>query len=324
MLEMAGYKETGSCEKLIVTGCMVQRFGNALRMSSLRSTISWARASTTDRRVLRSKTRPLEDSCGCADVHSRRVRPSRESWKDTRRGSRSAKAATIGARSASSRPCAARCEVAPLHRWWRRLSASWLRGSARSASSVRTRRPSVGPRRWYGSRRSPEALAKVEGLDWIRLHYAYPIGLPDSLWRLFGTSQRCAATWICRFSTRRAQCSRRCVAASLRPVRSASWIGSDRANIAIRTTFIVGFPGETDEDFAELVDFVESQQFERVGVFTTSRRRVPTPLNCRIRSLKRSSKSGSGFSWRPKQGQQGAHGCPCGSDHGRAHRWSVG
>ena len=39
-------------------------------------------------------------------------------------------------------------------------------------------------------------------------------------------------------------------------------------DIAIRTTFIVGFPGETDEDFEELVDFVRAQRFERVGVFT--------------------------------------------------------
>ena len=62
------------------------------------------------------------------------------------------------------------------------------------------------------------------------------------------------------------------------------------SDIHIRTTLITGFPGEGEEDFDELVDFVESQKFERLGVFAYSGRKVLLPEIWKTRSMKRSSR----------------------------------
>lgn len=114
------------------------------------------------------------------------------------------------------------------------------------------------------------ALARVEGLQWIRLHYAYPIGLPESLLRAIADEPK-----VVKYLDMPLQhASGRMLKAMRRGVTRA---GQDRIlervrafvpDIAVRTTFIVGFPGETDADFAELLDFVRDQQFDRLGVFT--------------------------------------------------------
>ena len=114
------------------------------------------------------------------------------------------------------------------------------------------------------------ALAKVEGLDWIRLHYAYPIGLPDSLLAAIRDEPK-----VCSYLDMPLQHASGPMLKAMR--RGVTRAGQERIldrvraavpDIAIRTTFSWASQGETDEDFAELVDFVESQQFERVGVFT--------------------------------------------------------
>jgi len=114
------------------------------------------------------------------------------------------------------------------------------------------------------------ALAKVDGIRWIRLHYAYPIGLPESLLRAIAEEEK-----VVKYLDMPLQhASGRILKAMRRGVTRA---GQERIlervrrfvpDIAIRTTFIVGFPGETDADFQELEDFVREQRFDRVGGFT--------------------------------------------------------
>ncbi len=117
-----------------------------------------------------------------------------------------------------------------------------------------------------------EALDAVEGLDWIRLMYLYPMYITDRLIATIAESRRVVpyldlplqhiSDRVLRRMQRRV--NRRETIALLARLREG--IGE----LALRTTFIVGFPGETDEEFAELVDFVSEQRFERVGVFTYS------------------------------------------------------
>jgi ribosomal protein S12 methylthiotransferase len=114
------------------------------------------------------------------------------------------------------------------------------------------------------------ALAGVEGIEWIRLHYAYPIGLPESLLLAISDEDK-----VCNYLDMPLQhASGRMLKAMRRGVTRA---GQDRIlervrrfvpDVAIRSTFIVGFPGETEDDFEELVDFLRVQRFDRVGVFT--------------------------------------------------------
>jgi ribosomal protein S12 methylthiotransferase len=113
-------------------------------------------------------------------------------------------------------------------------------------------------------------LAKVDGIEWIRLHYAYPIGLPESLLRAIAEEDK-----VCNYLDMPLQHASGKMLKAMR--RGVTRAGQDRIlervrkfvpDIAIRSTFIVGFPGETEEDFEELVDFIRTQQFDRVGVFT--------------------------------------------------------
>jgi len=116
------------------------------------------------------------------------------------------------------------------------------------------------------------ALARTE-LKWIRLHYAYPRDFPDGLVRAIAEEERIvkyvdlplqhASDRMLRAMKRgrgRAFCER--LLAKLR---------AKVPGIVIRTSFIVGFPGETADDFAELCDFVRGQRFQHVGVFEFSR-----------------------------------------------------
>lgn len=116
------------------------------------------------------------------------------------------------------------------------------------------------------------ALAGVEGLDWIRLHYAYPTKFPTEILSVIRAHDN-----ICNYldiplqhasdpvlKRMRRQITRQETEALLDRVRA------EVPGIAIRTTMLVGFPGETEEDFQQLCEFVEEQQFERLGVFTYS------------------------------------------------------
>lgn len=116
------------------------------------------------------------------------------------------------------------------------------------------------------------ALAAVEGLEWIRLHYAYPTKFPLEILPVIKAHSN-----ICNYldiplqhasdpvlQRMRRQITRQETEALLDQIRTQV------PGIAIRTTMLVGFPGETEADFQALCDFVEEQQFERLGVFTYS------------------------------------------------------
>ncbi len=115
-------------------------------------------------------------------------------------------------------------------------------------------------------------LEKVDGLDWIRLMYFYPMYVTDEVIDVIATSQRIvpyldmplqhANDQVLRRMQRRV--NRSDTEALLKKLR-------DRIpGLVLRTTFITGFPGETDQQFDEMVDFVREQNFERLGVFTYS------------------------------------------------------
>jgi ribosomal protein S12 methylthiotransferase len=116
-------------------------------------------------------------------------------------------------------------------------------------------------------------LVKIDGLAWIRLLYAYPDGITDDLIQLVKNEEK-----ICKYLDIPLQhisdsilknMKRRGGEAEIRTL-----IGKLRTEIpdlALRTSLIVGFPGETDEDFSKLLHFVEEAQFDRLGVFCYSR-----------------------------------------------------
>ena len=115
-------------------------------------------------------------------------------------------------------------------------------------------------------------LNALEGIEWIRVMYLYPNNFTDELIEAFATLDK-----VCKYidiplqhaSDRLLESmnrfdTRQQVETLLNKLRTRI------PGITIRTTFIVGFPGETEEDFAELLDFVEKQRFENAGVFQYS------------------------------------------------------
>jgi ribosomal protein S12 methylthiotransferase len=127
----------------------------------------------------------------------------------------------------------------------------------------------------YGEPRLPELLRKLEdvkGLDWIRLMYLYPMYFTDELIDVIAASKRIVPyldmplqhindTMLKRMQRRVNRAETELLLGKLR---------SRIPNLVMRTTFITGFPGETEEQFDEMAQFATEQKFERLGVFTYS------------------------------------------------------
>lgn len=127
----------------------------------------------------------------------------------------------------------------------------------------------------YGERKLAElleCLCRIEGLEWIRLHYAYPTEFPDEVIEVMAREKK-----ICRYldipfqhisdnqlTAMKRRHTKADAVALVEKLRRAI------PDIALRTTLLVGYPGETEEDFAELMEFVRDTKFDRLGVFAYS------------------------------------------------------
>ncbi len=115
-------------------------------------------------------------------------------------------------------------------------------------------------------------LCKVDGIEWIRLHYAFPTGFPMDVIEVMKQEKK-----ICNYldiplqhgSTKVLKAMRRGTTRE-KTTQLIHDIRSIIPNIAIRTTLIAGYPGESQEDFQEMYDWVEEMKFERLGIFTYS------------------------------------------------------
>ncbi|MCH2115382.1 MAG: 30S ribosomal protein S12 methylthiotransferase RimO [Pirellulales bacterium] len=127
----------------------------------------------------------------------------------------------------------------------------------------------------YGRPRLAELLVeleKVAGIDWIRLMYFYPMHVTDDLIEVLGSSKRILPYLDMPLQHANDQMLRR-MQRRVNRADTESLLDTLRARIpglVMRTTFITGFPGETEAQFEELVEFVRDQKFERLGVFTYS------------------------------------------------------
>ena len=127
----------------------------------------------------------------------------------------------------------------------------------------------------YGERRLAELLrrlCRIDGIEWIRLHYAYPAAFPDDVIEVMASEPK-----ICKYldipfqhisDAQLSAMHRRHTKAE-----ALALIARLRAaipDLALRTTLLVGYPGETEADFAALMEFVRDVRFERLGVFAYS------------------------------------------------------
>lgn len=117
-----------------------------------------------------------------------------------------------------------------------------------------------------------QRLSDVEGVEWIRLHYAFPAGFPMDVLDVMRERSN-----ICKYldiplqhgSTKMLHLMRRGITRE-KTEQLLHTIREKVPGIALRTTLISGHPGETDDDFSQLLDFIEKSRFERLGIFNYS------------------------------------------------------
>lgn len=127
----------------------------------------------------------------------------------------------------------------------------------------------------YKSRRLADlltALSEVDGIEWIRLHYAFPTGFPEDVLQVIRENDK-----VCNYIDIPLQHISDSVLKSMRRgtthEKTDALLAKFRKEVpgmTIRTSLIVGYPGETEEDFQELKDWVSDTKFDRLGVFTYS------------------------------------------------------
>ena len=127
----------------------------------------------------------------------------------------------------------------------------------------------------YGKRTLAELLrrlCRIDGIEWIRLHYAYPAAFPEEVIEVMASEKK-----ICKYldipfqhisdNQLKAMLRRHTKAEAVELVEK---LRNRIPDLALRTTMLVGYPGETEADFEELCDFVREVRFERLGVFPYS------------------------------------------------------
>ena len=117
-----------------------------------------------------------------------------------------------------------------------------------------------------------ERMAHVKGVEWIRLHYAYPTHFPEDLFRVMRENDN-----VCKYLDIALQHISTPVLSRMRrhitkeeTYRLIERLRKEVPGIHLRTTLMVGFPGETEDDFNELKDFVRTVRFDRMGAFAYS------------------------------------------------------
>ncbi|MEG2841355.1 MAG: 30S ribosomal protein S12 methylthiotransferase RimO [Cellulosilyticaceae bacterium] len=277
ILEVARYKEEGNCKALIVTGCMAQRYKEEIlnempEVDAVVGTTSYDKIVEVIDEVLEKKGVKVQNFNPIDREHIEEM-------------PRILTTAGYFAYVKISEGCDNKCTYCIIPK---------LRGKYRSRAQEQIKKEVTKLAKdgvseiilvaqdttVYGSDLTNgetlvtliRELSTIEGIEWIRILYCYPETLTDELIQEIKTNDK-----VCKYLDMPIQhaadpvlkrMARKSTNADLR-----ERIGKLRAEvpgIAIRTTFIVGFPGETEEDFDALCDFVSDIRFDRLGVFTYS------------------------------------------------------
>lgn len=278
ILAAAEVKKNGAGKRLVVAGCLSQRYGSELREQFPEVDIFVGTGDFLDlpellRRSERPELRPIPYA-GAAHLLPAAAAPR------IRTGD------PFSAYLKVSEGCDHRCAFCIIPKIRGRHESRPLDdlvAEARqlAASGVREINLIAQDLTAYGRDLEPRAslaallhrLATVEGIRWIRLLYCYPNFVTDELLAAIASLEK-----VVKYIDMPLQHADDAMLRAMKRERSADAlrgllqrVRTAIPGVALRTSFIVGFPGETEAAFASLVDFVREQQFDRVGVFTYSR-----------------------------------------------------
>jgi len=299
---MAELKKTGKCQRLVVTGCMAERYRDELReqipeidavlgtgdVPQIVQAIGGSASPGLDARrdpphvpFLRSNGEPVNFESRTPNPESRHL-PTYLYDADTPRLLATPRHyAYLKIAEGCDYKCGF-CIIPTLRGHYRSRPADSIGREARAlaARGVKELLLISQDTSFYGNDRGERgALARllrelntIDGLEWIRMLYLYPTTIGDDVMDAMAESEK-----VCKYIDLPLQHASDDVLRRMkRPGTRASYerllnrIRTRIADVALRTTFIVGFPGETEDDFAELQDFVKTVGFDHVGVFTYS------------------------------------------------------
>jgi ribosomal protein S12 methylthiotransferase len=287
ILEMAGHKRTGSCRRLIVAGCLAERYREELRVEipEIDAVIGTGEVPAIVGAIggAASSTAPLTFFRGPGTRHPPpATRPSYIYDADTPRLLTTPKHyAYVKIAEGCDYKCAF-CIIPTLRGAYRSRPADSIVREARGLAGQGVKELLLVSQdtTFYGIDRQERGalprllrqLNTIDGLEWIRLLYLYPTTIDDQTLAAIAESDK-----VCKYIDLPLQHAANPVLARMkRPGtrqiydRLLRRIRDSIPGVALRTTFIVGFPGETESDVEALCDFVTDHRFEHVGVFTYS------------------------------------------------------
>ena len=272
--EMARLKEEGGLRRLVVTGCMVQRFADEMK----------ARVPEVDRFLGLNDVARIAEACDLSD-ESFVPDLGRATYLPDETSPRVL--ATVGATAylkiaeGCDNPCAF-CIIPRIRGSFRSRSIDSLEREARALADQGVRELALIAQDLtsYGSDTGERdglpgllrRLGLVDGIRWIRLLYAYPSKVTTHLMDAMAETET-----VCKYIDIPLQHASKRVLARMRRggsresfLRMLSEFRRRVPGLSIRTTFIVGFPGEDESDVSELLEFVEEARFDHLGVFCYS------------------------------------------------------
>lgn len=275
VLGMADYKETGRCRSLIVAGCLGQRYGQQLldeipEANAIIGTGAWSRIMEVIQETLKGRRLLIagkDETIYDAKTPRLRTTPNYTAYVKIAEGcDHHCAFCAIPLIRGSFRSRTMEDIAAEVHKL--------AEGGVREIVLIAQDSANYGLDR-YKKPMLPtllRELAKIEGIAWIRVLYSYPKYFTDELIDVFATEPK-----VVKYIDLPLQHAHNAVLRSMN--RPDTREGVEKLikklreripGVAIRSTFIVGFPGETDAHYQALRSFVEEQRFDKVGIFTYS------------------------------------------------------
>ena len=273
ILEMAEHKKSGPCKKLIVTGCMVERYRSELEEEIPEVDAFWGTGN------LFKINEALEEGKGYGTAD----RPPLGTIYDPdspRVMLTQGHTAYVKVSEGCSRTCSF-CIIPKMRGIMKSRPTGSIVGEIESLASRGVREINLIAQDMtsYGRDIGTDLetmlreSSKVEDIDWIRIHYWYPWGVTDSLIKLVAAGNNILpyVDMPLQHINDRVLSSMDRKTSSARIRETINKLRGGIDGLTLRTTFIVGFPGETEEEFEELLEFVEEAEFDRAGAFKYSR-----------------------------------------------------
>ncbi len=275
ILEMAEYKKTGKCKALIVTGCMAQRYKQEILDEV--SEVDQVLGTTAYEKIVEAVDEALAGSRGVEEKPLSYL-PQTDAKRMVTTGGHYAYLKI----AEGCNKCCTYCIIPKLRGRYRSVPMEWLIDQAKelAAQGVKelilvAQETTVYGVDLYGKKSLHlllEQLCRISGLRWIRILYCYPEEIYEDLIQTMKREEK-----ICHYLDLPIQhasdavlrrMGRRTTRADLEQI--VTHLREEIPDIVLRTTLIAGFPGETEEQHQEVMEFIDEMEFDRLGVFTYS------------------------------------------------------